>query len=71
MVELAAIALRFRSDCLRLAVRIDIDRELRDRFREDAAYWAGMAEGIMFAAKANARSELLAPYNQASTPAAC
>ena len=36
--ELAAIALRFRNDCLRLAMRMDIGRELRERFREDAAY---------------------------------
>lgn len=54
MFELATVALQFRNDCLRLAGRIDVGRDLRDRFREDAAYWAGIAEGLMFAMQAKA-----------------
>jgi hypothetical protein len=47
MIELSAIALAYRRDCLRFADRIDLGEELRSRFREDAAHWAAVSQKIL------------------------
>jgi len=47
MIELSAIALQFRSDCLRFASRADLGEDLRMRFREDADHWAKISRKIL------------------------
>jgi hypothetical protein len=47
MIELSAIALQFRSDCLRFADCTDIGEDLRQRFREDAERWATISHKIL------------------------
>ena len=47
LVELSAIALRFRRDCLRFAACTDLGEDLRQRFREDADHWATISRKIL------------------------